>query len=286
MVEPVSSSLRGHMLKNRIITALLLGSVFLVALFGLPDLWWSLFLLVFIFVGAWEWCSLAAIKGASKVAFLGILMGTAFLLLPFATDLAPLRYKLSGMLTMSAAIFWLLLAPSWLSRRWRMPGQTLSLLTGLILLLPPWVALVDLRHTLGPANVLVLILVVVMADSAAYFSGKRFGKHKLAPEISPGKTWEGVAGALAAVFLFSTLLCLWKGWNLWLVVGFMALVVLSVIGDLFESMVKRQAGKKDSGTLLPGHGGVLDRIDGLTSTLPVAAFFTYFPFYIKVLFVS
>lgn len=155
-------------------------------------------------------------------------------------------------------------------------------LIGWLLLLPPWIALLNLRHV-SPQAVLLVVLTVALADSAAYFSGKRFGRRKLAPQISPGKTWEGFFGALAGVTLFGFALCVWRSWSLWLVVGFIAIAVLSVMGDLFESMAKRQAGIKDSGSIFPGHGGVLDRIDGLTSTLPLVAFCVYLPFYLSVL---
>jgi len=126
-----------------------------------------------------------------------------------------------------------------------------------------------------------LLAIVWIADTAAFFFGRRFGRHKLAPTISPGKTWEGVAGGLLAVVVYVTVLQFtgiaavgplagWAGWPLAVLIA-----ALSVVGDLFESLIKRRAGAKDSGTLLPGHGGVLDRIDGLTSTLPVAALALY-----------
>jgi phosphatidate cytidylyltransferase len=121
------------------------------------------------------------------------------------------------------------------------------------------------------------MFVVWLADTAAYFSGRKFGKHKLAPSISPGKTWEGVLGALALVTIYVSVI----GWSTGLIKSYLMFAVviliswfwvaLSVMGDLFESAVKRQAGVKDSGTLLPGHGGLLDRIDALTSTLPFVA---------------
>lgn len=120
-----------------------------------------------------------------------------------------------------------------------------------------------------------ILMAVWIADSAAYFAGKRFGKHKLAPLISPGKTWEGVLGAWVAVSIYGVCLCLFLGisrhyYQFWIIVGLWGITISSIIGDLLESLVKRQASVKDSGTLLPGHGGVLDRIDGLTASLPLA----------------
>ena len=123
----------------------------------------------------------------------------------------------------------------------------------------------------APAFLLGVMAVVWIADTAAYFAGRRFGRHKLAPTISPGKTWEGVAGAFCALALYAGALSMLVGMPL-LSLGLMVsgLLYLSVLGDLFESWIKRVSGMKDSGNILPGHGGVLDRIDALTSTLPIA----------------
>ena len=134
-------------------------------------------------------------------------------------------------------------------------------------------------HFVGPAALLMLLAFIWIADSAAYFAGRAFGKHKLAPAISPGKTWEGVAGAVAGTMIYA-MICAeaspslgaavqGASWPAFLGVALL-LCAVSVVGDLFESLIKRQAKVKDSGTLLPGHGGVLDRIDSITSTLPVA----------------
>ena len=127
----------------------------------------------------------------------------------------------------------------------------------------------------GPAILLALFAVVWMADVAAYFSGKAFGKHKLAPSISPGKTWEGAIGAVVGVIVYGLTIRLTTGYAplalpLW-VLALVLVTAVSIIGDLYESMLKRQAGIKDSSKVLPGHGGVLDRIDSLTSTMPIVA---------------
>jgi phosphatidate cytidylyltransferase len=262
------------MLKRRVITALTLGMIFILALYRLPDLLWALFLLVFITVGAWEWAGLAAFGRTGRFVFMMLTAGFGVLLLP---GMLPTGVAAMAMFAGSAA-FWLLLVPAWLARRWQLSGTLTSAGVGWLLLLPPWLALVQLRH-IGPEAVLAVMATVWLADSAAYFAGKRFGRRKLAPAISPGKTWEGVAGALLVVALLSAVACWVRGMSAWFVVGALSIVVLSVMGDLFESLIKRQAGKKDSGNLLPGHGGVLDRIDGLTSTLPLAAFFAYLPLY-------
>jgi phosphatidate cytidylyltransferase len=152
---------------------------------------------------------------------------------------------------------------------------------GWIVLVGFWVALVQL-HARSPWLLLAAMAVVWIADTAAYFAGRAFGRHRLAPAVSPGKTWEGVAGAVVAVALYA-LACAYflPHFGLapephpatlvaWLVLG-MVLTAVSVIGDLYESWLKRAAGVKDSGRLLPGHGGILDRIDALLAALPLAA---------------
>lgn len=266
------------MLKLRLLTALLLGGAFLGALYFLPPLLWALFLLVFIAIGAWEWADLVRFSPLGRLAFVASFLAFSALLLPDMPYLTEVRPFASFSLIVVGSLFWVLLVPAWLWRRWPVGAPWESALTGYLLLLPPWIALLQLRE-IGPNVVLAVMVTVSLADSAAYFAGKRFGRHKLAPSISPGKTWEGVAGAVIAVTLLSASLCLWLNWSLWLMAGFIAIVVFSVVGDLFESLIKRHAGKKDSGNLLPGHGGVLDRIDGLTSTLPVVALATYFLHY-------
>ena len=149
---------------------------------------------------------------------------------------------------------------------------------GISLLLATWIALIGL-HKISPLLLLSVLATVWIADSAAYFAGKKFGKHKLAPEISPGKTWEGVMGALFAVTLYGLLLCHFQHLSRWLILGLWLIVILSVMGDLFESLLKRQSNVKDSSQLLPGHGGVLDRIDGLIPTLPLVLLSIYFPLF-------
>jgi phosphatidate cytidylyltransferase len=143
---------------------------------------------------------------------------------------------------------------------------------GWLVLLPTSFALYQLR-AVDPLLLLGFMATVWISDTAAYFIGRAFGKHKLAPNISPGKTWEGVAGALGVVFVYALLWSYFAGQEVqpkFLIPLLLVIVVLGILGDLFESLMKRQAGLKDSGNILPGHGGILDRIDALTSTLPVA----------------
>jgi phosphatidate cytidylyltransferase len=158
----------------------------------------------------------------------------------------------------------------WIWRGRRVGGQAVLLAAGALMLVPACAALVDLRSG-HPGLLLAVLGTVWVSDSAAYFVGRRFGRRKLAPSISPGKTWEGVGGALVAVGLYALA---WASLGAqsaaWLVPILLGLAVVGIIGDLFESLIKRQAGVKDSGTLLPGHGGVLDRIDAPVAMLPLA----------------
>jgi phosphatidate cytidylyltransferase len=162
-----------------------------------------------------------------------------------------------------------------LHKGWRVRQPLLLMIAGWLLIVPTWLALVRLQAE--PWILLAVLGVVWVADSAAYFAGRTFGRRKLAPSISPGKTWEGVAGAAIAVAVYYALVWYFGFRGMTFGIGLAAallvtcLLPLSILGDLFESWIKRQAGVKDSGTLLPGHGGVLDRIDALTSTLPLAA---------------
>lgn len=172
--------------------------------------------------------------------------------------------------------------PFWFRYKWTLAGNDMfGYLLGALVILPTWVAMVAL-NAVNTWLMLAVMALVWVADIAAYFAGRAFGRRKLAPNISPGKTWEGVAGAVVGVLVYGSLVLSLSplGGQLplpWPVLALLLLVLtaVSVMGDLFESLLKRQAGIKDSSQLLPGHGGVLDRIDALTSTLPVAALILY-----------
>ena len=263
------------MLKTRVITALVLLALVLPSLFFLPQAYWALLVALFIGVAAWEWGGLLGFEQTKR-----LLTGTALATLCAAAillDPAAIAGALSPWVMVSygiAALFWCAVIPFWLRAKWKLPHGFPGLLVGLVVLFPTWLALVQLRVA-GPGVLLAIMATVWMADIAAYFSGKTFGKHKLAPTISPGKTWEGALGAGVGVVLYGIVLRLAFSFApvalpLW-VLGLLAVTAISIMGDLYESMLKRQAGIKDSSNVLPGHGGVLDRIDSLTSTLPVVA---------------
>ena len=263
-------------------TALVLVALLLPSLFLLPPAYWALLAAVFIGVAGWEWGGLLGL-GDLRRLFLGGAL-TAFcaavsLLAPVAMGVGGSGAEASSAWVVAtylvAAGFWGMLVPFWLSAKWHLPHGLAGILTGFVVLFPTWLALVQLRIP-GPGVLLAVLAVVWMADVAAYFSGRAFGKRKLAPSISPGKTWEGAIGAAVGVVLYGLALRIGFAFAplslpLW-VFCLLGVTAVSVVGDLFESMLKRQAGIKDSSNVLPGHGGVLDRIDSLTSTLPVVAF--------------
>lgn len=271
------------MLRTRVLTSIVLMAGFLAAVFLLPTIYWAFLMLLFIGVAFWEWAGMAAFSKSWRVIYvasMAILGATVAL----ADDMAmsALQPQVMFYSILVAVFFWLILTPAWLIARFEIRQPLLLAIIGIVILFPTWLALVSMRD-ISPWLLLMVMAAVWIADSAAYFAGKRFGKRKLAPKISPGKTWEGVFGAWLAVSIYGLILCLLMSLTYWVVVGLLGITVLSIMGDLLESLIKRQAGVKDSGTLLPGHGGILDRIDGLTSSLPLVMFFIYFPTYFLVL---
>ncbi len=265
------------MLKARVVTAILLVSGLLAALFLLPPPAW-LFLCGAVCGGAaWEWGGLARFGVRAKL-ILGLVFGTVCIAVGWLAGLAEARLPdaplLLGPAYVASAVFWLAVIPFWLSRKWPLANAGLSIAVGLVVLVPPALALAHLR-LIGPGVLLVAMAVVWVADIGAYFSGRAFGRRKLAPSISPGKTWEGAVGATLGVLIFGIAVTVTLnvpapgGWLVFAAL-LVAYTAVSIVGDLFESLLKRQAGLKDSGSILPGHGGILDRIDSLTSTLPIA----------------
>ncbi len=269
------------MLKTRIVTAALLFAAFFCALVFLPPLGWICVTALVAAIAFWEWGALMKLPEKTRlvlgVVMIAICAGIA-MTFPFALGVDG---QFSGVWHVGrwfyfpAGAFWLFVVPLWLRRRWSLQNFIAGCVTGVVVILPTWLALVQLRQ-LGVVSLLSIMAVVWLADIAAYFSGRTFGRHKLASTISPGKTWEGAVGGTLAVvlygFLFSPKLPQALAENRLILMFFLViLTAISIAGDLFESMLKRQAGMKDSSSVLPGHGGVLDRIDSLTSTLPLVA---------------
>lgn len=291
------------MLMQRIATALVLLPIVAWWLFALSLEAYAIGITLVIQLAAWEWTKLMGLKNiivrlifvcALLILLLVIYLNNSNLSLwpgaPFPQQLShwfnarylPLSLLLIGVLWWLVCLFTLLIGKhDWLS------GKSLlwtRVIAGALILVPCWVALISLRANdiiqspiQGGMLVLYVLLLIWAADTGAYFSGKTFGKHKLAPKVSPKKTWEGVAGgtilSMLIAFMFPTVLKLdFLVEQLGMVkLGIIALVIVivSIVGDLTESVYKRQQSIKDSGNLLPGHGGVLDRIDSITAALPV-----------------
>lgn len=274
------------MLKQRIITALVLLALLLPALFYPSIEPFALLTLVLIVAAGWEWARLNGLQaGVSRLIGLGLggVLGLAWWLLGLSQNLR--------VLWLLSALVWVPLTV-WMLRRgvpgWGRWPVGLRLWAGLSLIACAWLALVQAR-LLGLGFLLSVLTLVWMADIAAYFGGKAFGRRKLAPTISPGKSWEGVFSGMAGVALLamgwlgldaqghtdgpSLFTRLWALGPLLAVPALLFLTGMSVVGDLVESLVKRSAGMKDSSQLLPGHGGVLDRVDALLPVLPLAMMF-------------
>jgi phosphatidate cytidylyltransferase len=270
-------------LRTRIITAVALLLIVLGMVFLASKPVWALFVLVVALLACWEWSRMCGLAPAGQALYLAASGAVGACLWLMYLHVLPGDFAamaLTGFII--AAAFWVLVVPWWLARKLR-PSPSVCAAAGWIVAWPTWLAFVVLRD-LGPWVLLALAALVWVADIAAYFAGKRFGKHKLAPAVSPGKTWEGVAGGMVGVFVYALVLCqaaahgatplsapFQPAGGAFAVVAMVLLTAVSILGDLFESWMKRGAGLKDSSQLLPGHGGVLDRIDALTSTLPVAA---------------
>jgi phosphatidate cytidylyltransferase len=262
-------------LQKRVLTALLLVPLVTAAVLLLPTAYLSLCLAAVVGLAAWEWTTLAGIgKPLGRIAYL-LLVGTCLLLLwrlPVETW--------TSYLLIPVGLLWLAAAGYLLRLRRVEPAIDLDpalVVMGLPVLIGPWAAMVELHAMNEEGRWLVMFLLVLIwvVDSAAYFTGRRWGRAKLAPVLSPGKTRVGVYGALVAAACCGLLLAWAMGLGMAPALTVVAICVvtafISVIGDLFESLLKRRRGLKDSGRLLPGHGGVLDRIDSLTAAAPVFA---------------
>ncbi len=266
------------MLKIRLLTASLLIPALILAIFFSSDWVWSFLAGFVVMLGCFEWSNLIKLTANTKQLFLTVAFGVnLFVIYAFNASYTQFNEQFILFVLAVAALIWTIFVPFWmLSKIDLMPKKMLMAMVGLVLLSATLAALLGL-HRISPWLLLGVIATVSIADSAAYFFGKSFGKHKLAPSISPGKTWEGVLGALFSVAIYGAILCNFLGYSFWLLVGLLCMVVLSVMGDLFESKLKRQANLKDSGQLLPGHGGILDRIDGLMPSLVMCLFYIYLP---------
>jgi phosphatidate cytidylyltransferase len=255
-------------LRTRVLTAIVLGALLLVIVLWLPPLATVAALTVLVIAGAWEWSAFVRLKSVTgRFAYVALLMGLLTLAWRVSAAAPATRN-----LILAAAVVWWLTALLWIAFAPRRVSAWSAGVAGVLALVPAWLALVDLRVSLphGAQWMLFALLLVWVADIGAFFVGRRFGRIRLAPEVSPGKTWEGALGGLAA----SALVALGgAAWFRVALVPFLPLCLaaagFSIVGDLTESLLKRFAGMKDSGSMLPGHGGVMDRIDSLTGAAPV-----------------
>ena len=261
-------------LAQRVLTGSGLAAFIAAATLLLPTFWFAALIAAFALVGAWEWSALAGWPSARQrivycAASMLVLLGAAWLL----------QSQGGAWAVLLAGLMWWLVALAWVVRYQQ--GQTVDamnyalvrLLVGWLILVPSWAAVVLLHSApaLGPWMVMYLLFLIATADSAAYFVGRRLGKHRLASNVSPGKSLEGVAGALLATTIFAIVGGLAFGFVPLpgFVVVSLATVSVSILGDLSESVFKRRAGMKDSGSIVPGHGGILDRIDSYTAAAPI-----------------
>jgi phosphatidate cytidylyltransferase len=273
----------GSSRRTRILAALVMLPLAVGGVLLLPSNLLAAAIAVIMVLGLWEWSALAGLH--SSVARAAYLLVNAVLLAALAWGAGPELVPIK--LVALAGVLWWLLVPLWL---WRFEfasadsvfARALKLLAGSICVIPAWAAIFWLHHGAsgighaaerGPLWTLYVLAIVWAADTGAYFTGSRWGRRKLAPRISPGKSWEGLLGGLAAAMLLAAIVLPFLGlaWRQLpqLLLLSLITVLVSVEGDLFESLLKRHAGAKDSSDLIPGHGGVLDRIDSLLAALPV-----------------
>lgn len=262
-------------LRARVLTALLLGPALILAVLLLSTPWLAVLMAGFVAMAAWEWAGLAGVlRQPGRIGYVALTLASMALVWLLASR------DLDSLILALAALWWLVLSVRLALIRRVDPVSALEpplLLIGVLLLVAPWVALVHL-HALpghGPFLALSLLMLIWLADSAAYFGGRRFGRAKLSALLSPGKTRAGVYSAMAVGVAWGLLSALILGLSplqtLFLLMVCVLAVVMSVVGDLFESLLKRRRGLKDAGSLLPGHGGMLDRIDSMTAAAPLFA---------------
>lgn len=260
------------MLKQRVITAAILIPIFLCFYFYSPLVWFTRIVAIITLFAAYEWARLCGwVQVYQKILYVFLM----FFLMTLAL-IIPVKWIL-----LAGCAFWMMVFFYLCYIQYRfsieIPGVIRAIL-GVLVLIPTWISICFSRAEFGALGIL-LFVIVALADSAAYFAGKRFGLHLLASRISPKKTWEGLLGALLSVMILTLIVAICKRWEIAFTFKMLlitqGLALISVEGDLFESAMKRLAGVKDSGSLLKGHGGILDRIDGMCSAAPFFALLSY-----------
>ncbi|MBX5462415.1 MAG: phosphatidate cytidylyltransferase [Steroidobacteraceae bacterium] len=254
-------------LRKRVTTAVVLVAILLAVLLWLPPIATVIALTLIVLAGAWEW---SAFLHASGIAFRLLYVALIAVLLPVIWQLTAQPAGRDALLFVALA--WWIIALAWVVFAPRRVSWWSAALAGVLALVPAWLALTRMRldFVRGAEWVLFALILVWVADIGAFFVGRRYGHTRLAPKVSPGKTWEGVAGGTVASAVVALI---GSGWFDIPAARFVPLciaaVAFSIVGDLTESLLKRFAGVKDSGTLFPGHGGVMDRIDSVTGAAPV-----------------
>jgi len=257
------------MLRQRIITALVLAPALLWVLLWAPSVITTIVIGLAILLGAWEWSRFCGwTRIVTRLAYVAV-VGAAMALASYVGR------DQSGMMGVwAAALGWWFVAFCWLALAPERVTSLRAAIAGVLVLAPTWLALCKLQTSSGrePGYLLFVLVLVFAADIGAFAAGRLFGHVKLAPRVSPGKTWEGVIGGLVAVTLVALVGAQWFGQTMASFVALcLAVAIVSIVGDLTESMFKRHVGLKDSSGLLPGHGGILDRIDSITAAAPVFA---------------
>jgi phosphatidate cytidylyltransferase len=268
---------------TRVATGAVLIALVLAALFLLPPVAWGVAVLAVIAIATREWGTLLGFTRGPLIAFVAFVVVLGALMLSVSPPIAGSGWPARLVLVVCgvATLFWLFVGTPSVVLDWQPRPAWASAIGGVVVLLGAFAAIVELQAR-SPWLVLAAMAIVWIADTAAFFAGRRFGRHKLAPRISPGKSWEGAMGGVVAVVVYALLLVpladragIRMSASAATIVGWIAFVIvltaLSIIGDLHESLLKRRAGVKDSGTLLPGHGGVLDRTDALLAAMPPVA---------------
>lgn len=262
------------MLRQRIITAVILGPLVIACVFLLPPLEFSIFIGLVLTISAWEWANLADFEGIHRFAYaaaIAVMMAGAAFLMPEIVLCVGIAWWIAAFVLVARYPA----GTDWWTSRW------VRAALGALVLVPGFVGMRELK-LLPDSTFLILMLFLLIwgADVGAYFAGRAFGRAKLAPAVSPGKSWAGLYGGLATAMVIATAMSLWRGWpdllsarGAALLLACALVVMVSVLGDLAISMFKRRRGIKDSSNLLPGHGGFLDRIDSLLSAGPVFALF-------------
>ena len=257
------------MLRQRVLTALVLAVLAVWGVYGLPPAVFSAVVAVLVLLAAWEWSRLTHLfRPVARAAYV-LVVAAAIAGLSGAGAGAVFAVLVAALLWWLAAFVWVLRFPAG-SGLWQ-AGWLPPAVAGLLVMVPTWAAIATVHRAFGPSYLLTVFLLVWGADIGAYFAGRRWGRHKLAPQVSPGKTWQGFAGALAVAAVVTGVATWYFQASPWFPLVCFAAVLASVLGDLVESMFKRLADVKDSSQLLPGHGGILDRVDSVTAAAPVYA---------------